>query len=71
MMPRRASSVDRTRVLPILGEGRPTREALRASTALCNDNEPGILGAWPLRRCSKQAFMYRRCDVSQWHYKLL
>jgi hypothetical protein len=40
-------------------------------TALCNDIEPGILGAWPLRRCSKQAFMHRRCDVDQWHCKLL
>jgi DNA-binding response OmpR family regulator len=27
--------------------------------------------AWPLRRCSKQAFMHRRCDTSQWHCKLL
>jgi hypothetical protein len=39
--------------------------------AACDGIEPGILGAWPLRRCSKQAFMYRRCDVSQWHCKLL
>jgi hypothetical protein len=41
------------------------------SIAACDDIEPGILSAWPLRRCSKQAFMYRRCDMSQWHCKLL
>jgi hypothetical protein len=40
-------------------------------TALCNDIEPGILGAWPPRRCSKQALMYRRCDASQCRCKLL
>ena len=39
--------------------------------AACDDIEPANLGAWPLRRCSKQAFMYRRCDMSQWHCKLL
>jgi hypothetical protein len=39
--------------------------------AACDAIEPGILGAWPLRRCSKQAFMHRRCDTSQWHCKLL
>jgi hypothetical protein len=42
-----------------------------SNTAHCNDIEPAILGAWPLRRCFKQAFMFRRCIMSQWHCKLL